>query len=116
MTKYDNKKTEVDGILFDSRGEAARYLELCTLERARQISDLELQVTFPLVVNGMRVCKYVADFVYREDGAVVVEDFKGMRTPLYRLKAKLMQAVHGITIRETGTRPTRKRRTRKVVR
>jgi hypothetical protein len=59
-------------------------------------------VRYPLAVNGEPVATYVADFVYDEDGATIVEDFKSpaSRTPLYRLKKRLMWAVHGIDIRE----------------
>ncbi len=92
---------DYDMIKFPSKGEAKRYVELLLLVRAGMIQDLELQVTFMLDVNGMLICKYIADFVYQEGGKEVVEDSKGVRTPAYRLKAKLMRAVHGITIRET---------------
>lgn len=99
--KYRNVKTIVDGIKFDSKKEAGRYQVLRLLERTGQVSDLKLQPTFLIAVNGHKVCKYKADFAYRQDGADVVEDVKGIKTPTYRLKAKLLKAVHGITILET---------------
>ena len=104
VTKYGAKRTEVDGIVFASRSEARRYQELRLLQAAGEISGLELQVKYPLVVNGVKIADYVADFRYYEDegDTLIVEDRKGMRTPVYRLKAKLMRAVHGIEIRETG--------------
>ena len=102
MTKYGAKRTEVDGVVFPSRGEARRWQELQLLLRAGEISNLRRQVKYPLTVNGVKVADYVADYVYDERGAEVVEDWKGVRTPVYKLKAKLMRAVHGITIRETG--------------
>ena len=71
------------------------------LQKARVISELERQVTYPLAVNDILICKYVADFRYVENRVVVVEDSKGVRTPEYRLKRKLMKAIHGIDIRET---------------
>lgn len=53
------------------------------------------------MVNGIKVCEYEDDFSYKENGVLVVEDAKGMRTPLYRLKKKLMRAALGIEIKET---------------
>lgn len=99
--KYSNKPTEVDGHTFPSKREANRYKELKLLERAGEISDLNLQVRYPLCVNAHLVCTYVADFTYVEGGRVVVEDCKGCRTDVYKLKRKLMLAVYDIAIRET---------------
>lgn len=111
--KYGNKKTQVGGITFDSKKEAARYQELVLLERAGEIRNLVLQPAFVLTVNGMKICSYKADFRYdqvQRDGlgmrmmgrgmTNVVEDVKGMKTPVYRLKKKLMKACHGIEIQE----------------
>lgn len=91
----------VDGRTFDSKAEARRYLELKKLQASGVISGLRLQVRFPLSVNGVTVGKYVADFVYIRDGRRVVEDVKGMRTAVYKLKCRLMLAVFGIEILET---------------
>ena len=104
--KYLNRKTIVDGITFDSAKEARRYGELKLLERAGQITGLEIQPSFRLVVNNCLICTYKADFRYTTDtphvrGLVVVEDVKGMKTPVYRLKKKLMLAIHGVEIFET---------------
>ncbi len=111
MSKYNSIEKEVDGIVFASRKEANRYTELKLLERAGEISNLELQKEYILIpkqyitVNGKkkfaeRECKYIADFVYKENGETVVEDTKGFRTEKYRIKRKLMLYVHGIQIRE----------------
>jgi len=100
-SKYGAVKTEVDGIVFDSKKEARRYLELKTMEKAGVISALELQPSFDLVVNGVKIGKYKGDFRYVVNGTYVVEDCKGMKTPVYRLKKKLMLALHSITILET---------------
>lgn len=104
MSKYKNRKTVVDGITFDSKREAERYKELCLLERGGLITDLRLQVPFELIPkqSGERAVKYVADFVYREQGDTIVEDVKSpaSRTPLYTIKRKLMLERHGIRIRE----------------
>lgn len=108
MNKYRNRKTEVDGITFDSRKEAKRYQELKLLERAGEISDLQRQVPFLLIpaqrIGGKvaeRAVQYKADFVYTDHGETVVEDTKGIRTGEYIIKRKLMLYVHGISIRET---------------
>lgn len=98
--KYRNKKTVVDGIKFDSQREATRYSVLKIMQAAGVISDLRLQVPYVITVNGLKICKYVADFVYVDRGRDVVEDVKGMKTPTYNLKKKLMKAVHGIEIQE----------------
>lgn len=106
--KYNNKKIVVDGIAFDSKREARRYQELKALEKAGQITDLKLQVPYTLMsstkdANGktIRGIKYIADFVYRENGKEVVEDCKGYRTEVYKIKKKLMLMIYGITIRES---------------
>lgn len=112
MNKYRNIKTVVDGITFDSKKEAARYGELKLMQRAKLIRNLEIQPQFPLMVGGeyldpVKVATYKGDFKYEEhtpNGYVkwteVVEDVKGIKTPVYNLKKKLMKAIHGIEIRE----------------
>lgn len=108
-SKYNAKKTTIDGITFDSRREAKRYSELKLMERAGAISDLRRQVRYELIpafdVQGKhyRPTSYVADFVYvdTKTGKEIVEDVKGMRTPIYRLKAKLFAAKYGVSILET---------------
>ena len=103
-SKYRNKKTEVDGILFDSAKEASRYCELKLLEKAGAIENLECQSKFLLIEKNTKYAAvtYLADFTYwdPELQETVVEDTKGMKTPLYVIKKKLMYAVHGIEIRE----------------
>jgi hypothetical protein len=101
-SKYGNKKTVVDGVTFASQKEAQRYGVLKLLERAKDIIELELQPRYPLVVNGVKVCTYVADFRYRykTSGQLVVEDVKGMKTPAYKIKKKLLKALTGINVRE----------------
>lgn len=102
VAKYRNRKTVVDGITFDSVKEARRYGELKRLERAGEIRGLELQPRFPIIVNGIKVCEYRADFdYYNAAGNQIVEDVKGFKTPIYNLKKKLMRAVYGIDILET---------------
>jgi hypothetical protein len=88
----------VDGISFASKKEARRYGELRLMERAGMIDNLALQPRFPLLVNGELVCTYVADFAYNTKTARVVEDAKGVQTPEFKLKRKLMKAALGIDV------------------
>lgn len=100
MNKYNAKKTWLDGHCFDSKREAERYSELALLWKNGDIEDLKIHERYPLVVNNHLVCTYEADFVYTENGQEVVEDVKGFRTDVYKLKKKLMLAVYGIRIQE----------------
>jgi hypothetical protein len=97
-SKMRNIRTQVDGITFDSLDEAGRYGELKIEEKA----DLEVHKPFRLVVNGVYICDYESDFTYLRDGKLVVEDVKspGTITYAYRIKKKLMLAIHGIQIQE----------------
>jgi hypothetical protein len=99
-SKYRNVKTEVDGLVFDSKAEAECYRLLKARQDKGEISDLRTQVTYRLEVGGVLVCKYVADFTFTEGGKVVVADRKGYRTREYRLKRKLMRAIYNIEIQE----------------
>jgi hypothetical protein len=109
MNKYGAKKTELDGIRFDSKREANRYAELKLMERAKEISHLERQHRFTLIGEQKdedgkiieRPVTYVADFVYRDkEGHTVVEDAKGVKTEVYKIKRKLMLMIYGVRIRE----------------
>lgn len=107
MSKYHSRKVQRDGRTFDSLHEAARYTELRILERAGIISRLKCQVPFELIPAQYekgkcveRSCKYVADFTYWEGGKFIVEDAKGVRTDVYRIKKKAMLYKYGIRIRE----------------
>jgi hypothetical protein len=105
-SKYRNTKVEIDGFKFDSKAEAARYRELLIMQKAGLISNLELQVPFILapgcVLDGRKKppLKYVADFVYVENGRAVICDVKGKTTALYRAKKHLMKTVLGLEIKE----------------
>lgn len=116
--KYHAKKTIAFGMQFDSKKEARRYQELKIMEAAGQIEDLKTQVKFTLLpaqrepdtvgpkggkIRGKvieREVAYIADFVYVENGQLVVEDTKGMKTPEYVIKRKLLLYMTGIRIRE----------------
>lgn len=105
-SKYKNKKSEYKGIKFDSKREMLRYIVLDDMQNKGEIEDLQLQVPFilipPFELNGKKYkgMKYIADFTYKKDGKVVVEDVKGMRTDVYKIKKKLMAYVHKIEIKE----------------
>lgn len=100
--KYGAVATVCDNIRFSSKKESRRYQELKLLLAAKEISCLSIQPEFRLDVNGMFVCHYVADFSYiHRDGHRVVEDVKGIKTAVYRLKKKLVMAIYGIDILET---------------
>jgi len=121
--KYGNKKITIDGMTFDSKREHKRYCELKLLEKGGYISDLEFQRKFVLIPEQReeptevyqkgknkgkfkpgkvieKECSYIADFVYQENGKMVVEDTKGFRTKDYILKRKMMLYFHGIRIKE----------------
>ena len=118
-SKYYSRKVVRGGMSFDSVKEYKRFCELSLLQRAGAITDLKRQVEFELIptqrepdtvgirggVKKGRVIelpvKYIADFVYVENGKTVVEDAKGFRTPEYKIKKKLMLFFHGIRIKET---------------
>lgn len=102
MNKYHNQSVIVDGIKFPSKKEAYRYKELSMLQKAGIIKNLRLQVAFELIPkqDGEQACKYIADFVYEQDGKVIVEDTKGIKTEVYKIKRKLMLFVHGIKVQE----------------
>jgi hypothetical protein len=105
--KYGNKKKIVNGLEFDSTKEARRWQDLVLMQQAGQIVGLERQREYPLDVNGLHICTYVADFSYRAvrgaDVIPTVEDVKSEPTRKkrdYVIKRKLMLAIHGIAIKE----------------
>ena len=108
-TKYHNTKVIYDGIKFDSKKERARFITLKQLEKAGIIKELELQKKFELQPsykkNGktIRAINYYADFYYYDiiKGKYIVEDTKGMKTEVYKLKKKLFEYKYDITIIET---------------
>lgn len=115
--KYGAKPKTVDGIRFASTAEAHRYSELRLLEKAGEIHALEVQPKFPLWASHAQdehharevwahfgraaIGCYVGDFRYQDrEGRTVVEDVKGVKTPVYRLKRKIVEANYGIVITE----------------
>lgn len=102
-SKYNNKKTMVGDLKFDSKKEADRWVELLSRQERGVINDLERQTRIPLKVNGVKVTTYVADFTYTMNGEYIVEDVKSEYTkklPVYRLKSKLFEAINGFKITE----------------
>ena len=95
--KYHNQKTKIDRFVFDSAKEGKRYRELALLEKAGEIKNLQLQPRFLLQEsfrkNGktFRKIEYVADFQYEENGKTIVEDVKGMKTDVFKIKQKLFE-------------------------
>ena len=105
--KYSNKKVVVNNITFDSKKEAKRYLQLKEMLDNGIITDLKLQVPFILVPafnigkKRYRKMEYIADFVYVKDGQLIVEDTKGYKTEVYRIKKKLMAYIYQMEIKES---------------
>ena len=107
MSKYKNKKVIYNNIKFDSIKEKNMYATLKLLEKAKKISNLELQKKYVLqdkfIHNGktIREICYYADFVYNDEkGNLVVLDTKGFKTKEYKLKKKMLLYRYGIEIKE----------------
>ena len=100
MNKYRAIKTKVGDITFDSKAEARRYSQLLWMNKAGVIRNLELQPKFVFHHNGKKIFEYRADFAYFEGERRIIEDVKGVRTPVYRLKKKLVEAHWNVTIQE----------------
>ena len=101
--KYGNRKTVVDGVTFASKKEALRYSELRLLEKAGKIRYLRLQPHFDFVHNGVKICRYVADFEYMdvELNRQITEDVKvkATATLVFNIKRKMMLAFYGIEVK-----------------
>jgi hypothetical protein len=93
-----------DGVVYHSKKEMLRHIALMIEQRAGYISELDRQVEYPLIVNGIYITKYIADHVYVDSfGSKVVEDTKGSKettTEEFRIKKLLMKALHGIDVIE----------------
>lgn len=106
-SKYGSRKVTIDGVTYDSLKEYHRFCDLKLMQRAGIITGLQRQVKYELIptqrINGKvieRPVNYYADFVYKMDRQLVVEDVKGYKTPEYVIKRKLMLSVYGIQIHE----------------
>ena len=104
MNKYRNQRVSLDGYNFASKAEARRYGELKLMLRAKEIWELVIHPQIPLVVCDVKIGTYVADFSYynTHNGEKIIEDVKSppTKTPVYRLKKKLLRALYGIEITE----------------
>lgn len=106
MNKYHNKKTTIDGILFDSKREGNYYTKLKLMQNAGLIWNLELQKKYILqkafTFNKKRIreISYYADFVYEDKDGLHVVDTKGYHTDVYKLKKKLFIKKYGVEIEE----------------
>jgi shikimate 5-dehydrogenase len=102
--KYNASKVERDGIIFDSQKEANQYFALQARQRAGEIANLQRQPRFDIIVNGTKIATYIADAQYDDllKQKTIIEDTKSnpTRTPVYRLKKKLVEALYGISITE----------------
>jgi hypothetical protein len=100
--KYNNTPTMIDGIRFDSKKESQYYGRCKMLLKAGELTKIECHVPFPLIVNGVKICEYEADFVlYYPDGTFRVKDVKSTATEglaVFRLKKALMLAIHKINV------------------
>lgn len=98
--KYRNQPVEVDGIKFQSKAERNYYLNLKIREKAGEVYAVELQRPFILTINGVLVATYRADFAFWDqvEDRFRVIDVKGVITPVFRLKAKMVKALYGINV------------------
>ena len=105
MSKYRNIPVTVDGIRFDSTKEGLRYRDLKMLQHVGKIENLEMQpeYIFPIEYDSGRHIRYKADFRYIDcdTGKTVVEDVKGFKTKVYRIKKAMMRYFHSIDVTET---------------
>lgn len=108
--KYGAKRTEVDGISFDSKAESRYYQQLKLLLRSGEIIDIILQPKFNLLPsytkNGHKIrgIDYVADFlVTYKDGRKEIIDVKGAKTDVYKVKKKWFEHKYpDLTIKEVS--------------
>ena len=106
--KFGARRVRIDGHDFASRKEGRHYQMLKAMEAAGEITDLELQPRFPLIVQDPQgksvLCgKFTADFRYKQGGKIVVEDCKGGRataTEAYRLRKRIVEALYQIEVIE----------------
>jgi hypothetical protein len=112
--KYNAAGLRIDGIFFHSKAEGERYEQLKELVADGTIDHLELQPAFNCVVNNQKVCQYRADFRYDvvdERGSTIrtiTEDVKGMRTDIYKIKKKLVEACYNFKILEIPSKDVSK--------
>jgi len=104
FSKFKNKKVKLDGYTFDSLSEAKHYQHsLLPRFKSGEITHLEVHPRFKCMINGVKICDYIADFSYinvkeiglqGQIGCQVVEDVKGFKTDVYKLKKKMVEAIY----------------------
>jgi hypothetical protein len=115
-SKFHNTKVTIDGLSFDSLGEASHFVVLEAKLRRGEIKNLVCHPSFELKIGSVRIGKYTADFSYEQDGVTIVEDYKASatKTEAYGLRKKLMLALHGIKVIEVGPATKKKRKVKKA--
>ena len=120
-SKYNAVKVKEDGYTFDSKQEHKRYGELKLLRAIGEIRYLEVHPKYKIEVEGQLICNYIGDFAYdkvilryeipwgKVETEFILEDVKAIPLPAYRLKKKLMKAVHNIEITEINVLKRKKR-------
>ena len=101
MSKYNNAIINTPDGKFHSKAEYKRWLELKWLEEVGEIESLARQFKFDIVLNGVKICRYISDFYYIDldpkhgaRGQETIEDVKGVETDVFQLKWKLCQAIY----------------------
>jgi len=97
MNKFGAKRTHIDGFDFDSKAEAARFLDLRKRAQAGQIQDLLIHPKYEIWTpknSWSRPVFYIADFAYIEGKFLIVEDVKGFKTEAYRIKRKMFMDLY----------------------
>lgn len=98
MSKYKNVKVKLDGITFDSKKEAVHYAYLKSLEKRGIITDLQLQTKLDFKIDGKKIFTYKPDFEYNDEFGHHIVDVKGIQTPVFKLKKKLIEAQYNTEI------------------
>lgn len=98
MSKYKNVKVKLDGITFDSKKEAVHYAYLKSLEKRGIITDLQLQTKLDFKIDGKKIFTYKPDFEYNDENGHHIVDVKGIQTPVFKLKKKLIEAQYNTEI------------------
>lgn len=98
--KFKAIRTTINGVTFASKKEANYYWQLKLRERAGEVSHIELQPTYDIIINGQHICKVKLDFRYYDnrDKCYHIVDVKGLDTPVSKLKRKLVNAQHNICV------------------
>lgn len=110
-TKFNARKVRLDGYVFDSIDESLRYGELKLLQRIGHVASLTVHPKWPIEINGIRVCFVELDFKYLDkNGDWRYEDVKGADTAMSRLKRRMLEAAHEITVEVVRMRRRRARR------